>query len=120
MIYTLELQSINAGANELEITVDHPTGGVFAGGPACKSPHSENCGGSIMTINIGEAGDDMELYGWLSDFKAEFDSAGTLNTAIATNIVTRYNEYNQICGWGLEDFDPNSPLVLPGGGVPHL
>ena len=64
-----------------------------------------------------EAGDDMELYGWLSDFKANFESTGTLDSGIATNIVIRYNQYNAICGWGLEDFDPNSPLVLPGGGV---
>ncbi|MCK5024129.1 MAG: hypothetical protein KAR56_00765 [Thermoplasmata archaeon] len=63
-----------------------------------------------------EAGEDMELYGWLAEFKAGFDSAGTLDTAIATNIAIRYNAYNQICGWGLEDFDPNQPLIIPGGG----
>ena len=65
-----------------------------------------------------EAGDDMELYGWLCDFKAGYESSGSLDAGIAGSIVTRYNEYNAICDWGLEDFDPNSPLVLPGGGVP--
>ena len=63
-----------------------------------------------------EAGNDMELYGWLSSFKAGYESSGSLDASIATNIVTRYNEYNQICGWGLTDFDPSQPLIIPGGG----
>ena len=63
-----------------------------------------------------EAGDDMELYGWLSEFKATFLSTGQLDSGIAVNIVTRYNEYNVSCGWGLEPFDPSQPLTLPGDG----
>jgi hypothetical protein len=68
------------------------------------------------TTETAEAGDDPELYGWLGDFLAAYDSTGSLDSGMATNIVIRYNEYNQICGWGMEDFDPNDPLKLPGGG----
>lgn len=79
-----------------------------------------NIQGQLMAaVETAGAGDDIELYGWLSEFKTSFDSTGSLNASIATNIVIRYNEYNAICGWGLEDFDPNAPLVLPGGGVPN-
>ena len=63
-----------------------------------------------------EAGNDMDLYGWLKEFHTTFESSGMLDASIATNIVIRYNEYNQMCNWGLEDFDPNSPLIIPGGG----
>ena len=62
-----------------------------------------------------EAAGDDELYGWLGDLSAGYDTTGELDTGIATSIVTRYNEYNQICGWGLEDFDPDDPLGVPGG-----
>ena len=57
-----------------------------------------------------EAADEVELTGWLGDILAGFD------TSKASTIEVRYNEYNQICDWGLEDFDPNDPLILPGGG----
>jgi hypothetical protein len=68
------------------------------------------------TTETAEASGDTELYNWLDALLAGYDSAGSLDTGIATNIVTRFNEYNQICGWGLEDFDPNDPLGVPGGG----
>ena len=64
-----------------------------------------------------EAGDDMDLYGWLNDFTAQYGADGSINTGLASSIVTRYNEYNAICAWGLEDLDPNDPFGLPGGGA---
>jgi hypothetical protein len=70
----------------------------------------------IAAAETAEAGEDMELYGWLMDFKNYFDANGSLDSGMAVNIVVRYNEYNQICGWGLEDFNPSEPLTLPGGG----
>ena len=64
-----------------------------------------------------EASGDMELYGWLGSFAANFESTGNPDMSLATSIVTRYNEYNQICGWGLDDFNPGEPWGLPGGDV---
>ena len=63
-----------------------------------------------------EAAGDDELYGWLSALLTQYDTMGSMERETASNVVTRYNEYNQICGWGLPEFDPNEPFVIPGGG----
>ena len=68
-----------------------------------------------------EAGDDMELAGWLQALLSQYESSGELDSTIGSNIVERYNEYNTICDWGFEPLDPNDPFKLPGdGGVIDL
>ncbi|MBI5001157.1 MAG: hypothetical protein HZB92_06495 [Euryarchaeota archaeon] len=73
-------------------------------------------GDLTAATETGEAGGDAELSGWLNNATTSYDSSGTLDMGVLSTIETRYNEYNRICGWGLEDFDPSDPLKVPGGG----
>lgn len=62
-----------------------------------------------------EAGDEVELAEWLAVLESGAE-AGSPDLEIAGRIVVRYNEYNDICDWGLATFDPDDPLKLPGEG----
>ena len=74
-----------------------------------RSVHGHATAATETADNAGDA----ELAGWLMTFGTSLESKAP-DTATASSIVARYNEYNAACNWGLPDFDPGDPLLVPG------
>ena len=76
---------------------------------------SRNLSGHLTAAReTAEAGNDTELEGWLNTLLAGYEAGGNMDATIAGLVCTRYNQYNAICGWGVDDLDPDNPFILPG------